>query len=105
MVKCSDKIEKAIKRFPTAYKIQVEKMLDEAIKDTTCIVSDTMLQAAMIALIEDFGFGTNKRSNRIQKFVKSVQNIVDTTAMRYDDAMAYGLNNRLHELGIEYKMK
>lgn len=69
MVKCSDKIEKAIKRFPTAYKIQVEKMLDEAIKDTTCIVSDTMIQAAMIALIEDFGFGTNKRSNRIQKFV------------------------------------
>ena len=34
--------------------------------------------------------------------MKALQNIIDTGADYYDDAVAEGLKNRLHNLGVNY---
>ena len=60
----------------------------------------------MLVLIEDFGFGTDeKKSTRIYKFIERLQAMIDTRAEQYDNAIAVGLRNRLHNLGVEYAVE
>lgn len=102
MPKYKNKITNAVNRFPQLYKMQAFKLLDEAVHDAVCTTADSMLQAAILVLIQDFGWGHGKNARRVKRFVECFQNVIDTNADYYDDAVAYGLNNRLHDLGIYY---
>lgn len=92
-----------IKRFPELYKRQAQQVIDTEVRSAISITADAFVMGAMLVLIEKFGFGTKEGSTRIYKFVEELQNVIDLGATQYDDAVAEGLRNRLHNLGIEYK--
>ena len=96
---------KTINRFPTIYKIQARQAIEYEVKDAIRITADSFVMASILALVEEFGFGTNEQSTRIYRFVAKLQEIIDTNAEYYDDAVAIGLRNKLHGLGIEYGSK
>lgn len=93
---------KAINRFPELYKRQTLQFLYYEKRDAIHTTADTFVMASVLALVEEFRFGTKKYSTRIQRFISKLQEIIDTSADYYDDAVAFGLKNKLSELGIEY---
>lgn len=95
---------KTINRFPMLYKIQARQAIEYEVKDAIRITADSFVMASMLALVEEFGFGTNERSTRLPRFIERLQSIIDTNADHYDDAVAIGLRNKLHGLGIEYNL-
>ena len=102
MVKVSKATMATIKRFPELYKRQAMQVIDAETRSAISITSDAFVMASMLVLIEEFGFGTKPRSTRLKRFVKALQETIDTNAEWYDDAVAEGLRNRLHNLGVEY---
>lgn len=102
MIKVSKATMATIKRFPELYKRQAMQVIDWEVRDAISITADAFVMGAMLVLIENFGFGTQEGSTRIYKFVDELQKIIDFSAERFDDAVAEGLRNRLHNLGINY---
>ncbi len=98
-------IYKPINRFPMVYKIQAQKAIDYAVKDAVRTTADSFVMGSVLAIIETFRCGTRKNSTKIKEFVSNLQGIIDTNADFYDDAVAEGLKNKLHNLGIEYDLK
>lgn len=98
-------IYKPIKRFPMLYKMQAQQAIDYAVRDAVRTTADAFVAASVLALIEEFDFGTNERSTKIPRFIAKLQEIIDTNADFYDDAVAEGLKNKLHNYGIEYDLK
>jgi hypothetical protein len=86
-----------VKRFPELYKRQALQAIDAEVRDKTSIAIDTIIMAAQLVLVEQ------GREEEIPTFISSLQENVDTSADHYEDAVAEGLRNRLHNLGIEYK--
>ncbi len=86
-----------VKRFPELYKRQAMQAIDAEVRDKATIAIDTMVMASLLVLVEQ------GRGMEIPAFVAALQEIVDTSADFYEDAVAEGLRNRLHNLGIEYK--
>ena len=86
-----------IRRFPELYKRQSMQVLQSEVRDKSGIAIDTMLMATLLY------FAENDREEEIPGFIDFVQKTVDTSAEYYEDAVAEGLRNRLHNLGIEYK--
>ena len=97
--------QKTINRFPMLYKLQAQKAIEYEVKDAIRITADSFVMASILALVEEFGFGTTEQSTRIPRFIERLQSIIDTNADHYDDAVAIGLRNKLHGLGIEYKLR
>ena len=95
--------KKTINRFPMLYKLQAQKAIEYEVSDAIRITAHSFVMASILALVEEFGFGTTVQSTRIPRFVERLQSIIDTNADYYDDAVAIGLRNKLHGLGIEYK--
>lgn len=95
---------KTINRFPMLYKIQAKQAIEYEVKDAIRITADAFVMASILALVEEFGFGTTEQSTRIPRFIERLQSIIDTNADHYDDAVAIGLRNKLHGLGIEYNL-
>ncbi len=102
MVKVSKATMATIRRFPELYKRQSMQVIDSEVRRAISITSDAFVMASMLVLIEQFGFGTTENSTRIHRFVKALQDTIDTGAEYYDDAVAEGLKNRLHNLGVNY---
>lgn len=98
-------IYKAINRFPALYKMQAHKAIDLAVDDAINTTADSFVMASILVLVEQFGFGATEKSTRIGKFVSALQEVIDTNAAYYDEAVAEGLRNKLKNLGIEYKMR
>lgn len=96
---------KTVNRFPQLYKIQALQAIDSEVHDAIDTTADSFAMAAILALIEEFDFGTTERSTRIKRFVDRLQTIIDTNAEYFDDAVREGLRNKLHNLGVEYKMR
>lgn len=96
---------KTINRFPALYKIQAQKAIQYEVSDAINITADSFIMATMIVLIEEFGFGTNSRSTRLNRFIRKLQEVIDTNSDHYDDAVAVGLKNKLHGYGVEYKTR
>ena len=94
---------KTINRFPMLYRIQAQKAIEYEVSDAIRITADSFVAASILALVEEFGFGTTERSTRVQRFVKRLQSIIDVNADFYEDAVAIGLRNKLKGYGIEYK--
>lgn len=102
MVKVSKATLSTIRRFPELYKRQAMQVIDAEVRRAISITSDAFVMASMLVLIEQFGFGTKEDSTRLPRFVKALQDKIDTNADHYDDAVAEGLRNQLHNLGVEY---
>lgn len=83
-----------IMRFPELYRRQAMQV----IRDTTSTAVDTMVMAGILY------FAENGREEEIPGFIAYVQKTVDAGADFYEDAVAEGLRNRLHnQYEIEYK--
>ena len=93
---------KTVNRFPAIYKIQAQQAIRYEVHEAIRITADSFVMASLIALIEEFDFGTNERATKIHRFVKKLQEVIDVSADFYDDAVAEGLQNRLHNYGINY---
>lgn len=104
MIKVSKATMATIKRFPELYKRQAMQVIDTEVRNSIRITADAFVMASMLVCIEEFGFGTKEDSTRLPRFVKALQETIDTSAEWYDDAVAEGLRNRLHNLGVEYDM-
>ena len=91
-----------IKRFPELYKRQALQVIDREQTEAIRITADAFVMGAILALVEEFNFGTNARSTRVNRFVKKLQEVIDTNAEYYTEAVVEGLRNKLHNLGIEY---
>jgi hypothetical protein len=102
MVKVSKATLATVKRFPELYKRQAMQVIDTEVRNAISIAVDSAVMAAMIVLIEQFSFGTKEDSTRLPRFVKALQDTIDTGADFYEDAVAEGLRNKLHNLGVEY---
>jgi hypothetical protein len=93
---------KTINRFPALYKIQAQKAIEYEVSDAIRITADSFVAASILALVEEFGFGTSEKSTKIHRFVKRLQSIIDVNADFYDDAVAIGLRNKLRGYGVDY---
>jgi hypothetical protein len=105
MIPVSTATLKQINRFPELYKRQALQAIRHEVEDTIRVTADSFVMASILAIIEEFGCGTNKRSTKIKRYIARLQEIIDTNADHYDTAVAEGLHNRLAALGIDYVMR
>lgn len=103
MIPVSKATLKTINRFPELYKRQALQVIDSELHDKISITADSFVMASMLAVIEVFKCGTASNSTKLKEYVAALQDIIDTNAIFYDDAVAIGLRNKLHDLGVEYK--
>lgn len=92
---------KTINRFPYVYKVQAQKAIQYEVQEAIRITADSMYMAAILTLIEEFGFG----KKRLKRFRDGYQRNIDTNSDYYEDAVAEGLKSRLHSRGYEYQMR
>ena len=94
-----------VKRFPELYKRQALQVIDHEQTEAIRMTADSFVMASLLVLIEEFGFGTNERSTRLGRFVAKLQEIIDTNAEFFDNAIVEGLHHKLHMLGVEYNLR
>lgn len=94
---------KTVNRFPAIYKIQAQQAIRYEVHEAIRITADSFVMASLIALIEEFDFGTNEKATKIHRFIKKLQQVIDVSADFYDDAIANGLENKLNNYGVKYK--
>jgi hypothetical protein len=90
-----------IKRFPELYKRQALQVIDREQSEAIRITADSFVMASMLVLVDDFEFDEES----IRHYVSCLQKTIDTSADYYEDAVAEGLRNRLHNHGIEYVLR
>ena len=105
MIPVSKATLKTINRFPELYKRQALQVIDHEQSEAIRMTADSFVMAAMIALVEEFDFGTTEKSTRLNRFVSKLQEVIDTNAEYYDNAVVEGLHNKLHALGIDYTLR
>lgn len=105
MIPVSKATWKIVNRFPALYKTQALQALEHDRSEAIRMTADSFVMAAMLALVEEFGFGTTKNSTRINRFVTRLQEVIDTNAEYYDEAVVEGLHNKLRMLGIDYNLR
>lgn len=67
---------------------------------------DIVIIAAVLALIEGEGWGTNKTATRIPRFIERVQKTIDDACTRYGhDCAMTALCSKLRGYGVEYERK
>jgi hypothetical protein len=103
MIPVSKATIKTINRFPELYKRQALQVIDTEFRDIIRTTADAFVMASMLAVIEVFHCGTSVNSTKLKEYVSALQDIIDTNADFYDDAVAIGLRNKLHSLGVEYR--
>lgn len=96
---------KTINRFPELYKRQAMQVIQQEKSDAIRTTADCFVMASLLALVEEFDFGTAKHSTKIRRYIKRLQEVIDVNSDFYDEAVAEGLHNKLHALGIEYNLK
>lgn len=102
MIPVSKATLKTINRFPELYKRQALQVLDSELHDKINTTADAFVMASMLAVIKVFHCGTSANSTKLKEYVAALQDIIDTNAIFYDEAVAIGLRNKLHDLGVEY---
>lgn len=103
MIPISKATLKTINRFPELYKRQALQVLDSEIHDKIRITADSFVMASMLAVIEVFHCGTSSNSTKLKEYITALQSIINTNAMFYEDSVAIGLRNKLHDMGVDYK--
>lgn len=105
MIPVSTATLEQINRFQELYKRQVLQAIRHEVEDTIRVTADSFVMASILAIIEEFGCGTNGRATKIKRYLARLQEIIDTNADYYDTAVAEGLHNKLTALGINYVMR
>lgn len=105
MIPVSKATLKTINRFPELYKRQALQVIDHEQSEAIRMTADSFVMASMIALVEEFDFGTTPNSTRIGRFIAKLQEVIDTNAEYYDNAVVEGLHNKLQRLGIDYNLR
>lgn len=105
MIPVSKATMKTINRFPALYRMQALQVIDNERSDIIRRTADSFVMASIIAIIEEFHCGTAPNATKIGRYVAKLQEIIDTNAVYYDDAVVEGLHNKLHNLGIDYDLK
>ena len=105
MIPVSKATLKTVNRFPELYKRQALQAIDHEQTEMIRMTADSFVMAAMLALVEEFGFGTTENSTRLNRFIAKLQEVIDTSAEYYDNAVVEGLHNKLHALGIDYNLR
>lgn len=103
MIPITQATMKTINRFPELYKRQALQVIDSELHDKISITADSFVMASMLAVIEVFHCGTSANSTKLKEYITALQSIIDTNALFFEDSVAIGLRNRLHERGVEYK--
>ena len=93
---------KTINRFPELYKRQALQVIDSELHDKISITADSFVMGSMLAVIKVFKCGTSANSTKLDEYVSELQNIIDINAEFFEDAVAIGLRNQLHDLGVKY---
>lgn len=93
---------KTINRFPELYKRQALQVLDCELHDKISITADAFAMASVLAVIKVFKCGTSANATKVKEYVAELQSIIDVNAEFFEDGVAIGLRNRLHDLGVEY---
>ena len=91
-----------VKRFPALYKMQALQVIDREVRDAISITADTFVMAALLVYIEKTGIEPTEDDAKVKEFVAALQDTVDLNAEYYDDAVAEGLRNQLHNIGVDY---
>ena len=94
---------KTVNRFPAIYKIQAQQAIRYEVHEAIRTTADSFVMAALLVLIEEFDFGTDKQATRIHRFIDKLQETIDTSSDHYDEAVAIGLRNKLSAYGVTYK--
>ena len=105
MIPVSKATLKTVNRFPELYKRQALQAIDHEQSEAIRMTADSFVMASIIALVEEFDFGTTQNSTRVGRFVAKLQEVIDTSAEYYDNAVVEGLHNKLHALGIDYNLR
>ena len=105
MIPVSKATLKTINRFPELYKRQALQVIDHEQSEAIRMTADSFVMASMIALVEEFEFGTTENSTRLHRFIAKLQEVIDTNAEYYDNAVVEGLHNKLHALGVDYNLR
>ena len=105
MIPVSKATLKTINRFPELYKRQALQVIDHEQSEAIRMTADSFVMASMIALVEEFDFGTTQYSTKLNRFIAKLQEVIDTSAEYYDNAVVEGLHNKLHALGIDYNLR
>jgi hypothetical protein len=105
MVKVSKATMATIKRFPELYKRQAMQVIDTEVREAIRTTADCFVMASMLVCIEEFGFGTKEDSTRLNRFVKALQETIDTNADFFEDAVREGLHRRLSDRGVNYDLE
>lgn len=105
MIPVSKATMKTINRFPALQRIQAMQVIDHEVTDAIRRTADSFVMASILAIVEEFGFGTAPNATKIGRYVARLQEIIDSNAVYYDDAVVEGLHNKLHNLGIDYTLK
>ena len=95
----------AIRRFPELYKRIATKAIKYEVSEAIGTTADCFVMASLLALIEEFEYGTAANGTKLRRFLKKLQEVIDVNSEFYDDAVKEGLYNKLHAYGVEYKLK
>lgn len=86
-----------IRRFPSKEKLLAFQVLGQEVKDKAGIAIDSVMMASVLYLIE------NGREAEVSAYMAYMQKTLDENADWYEDAVAEGLRQQLHNLGYEYR--
>lgn len=105
MIPASKATLKTVNRFPELYKRQALQVIDHENTEKIRMTADSFVMASILAVVEVFHCGTAPNATRIGKYVAKLQEIIDTNAEYYDNAVVEGLHNKLHNLGVDYNLR
>ncbi|MBQ2768068.1 MAG: hypothetical protein IJF49_08355 [Clostridia bacterium] len=87
-----------------AIEAAAEERARELFRDYDSYTTDIVIISAVLALVEEFGWGYGARATRIPRFIAAVEKTLRDACDRYDHAFAMtALRKRLREYGIEYE--
>ena len=88
------------------FELAAEEKARKLFRDYDTYTTDIVIISAVLALVEEFGWGSSKRATRIPRFIAAVEKTLQDACDRYEHAFAMtALSKRLNDYGIVYERK
>lgn len=89
-----------------SFELAAEEKARKMFKDYDSYTTDIVIMSAVLALVEEFGWGHSARATRIPRFIAAVEKTLQDACDRYEHAFAMtALSKRLNDYGIVYERK
>ena len=85
-----------------ADKLTIRRYYNKLTDEFGKMLIDSVIMAAILALVNLGWAGTEKNATCIPKFVEEVRIILEDLGQRLGESTAQALYNRLYDLGLEY---